>query len=197
MGCKTRLFCTFGSYCWAERAFFNVWWNFLDYLSHVQALFLANGLWGLKEKCVGCSSSWNGNYRALLVSISCQPVTLFFSFGCPLPYTGCSRTAMEVIKLSKRAGGIFTLLFLILSHHTQLFSANALWSLGSVFNVRDLLSENQCCYFIVLFGVYTVAVSVVACSWVWGHCPGHAVAGLQDAGKGDFYQRAKKTRRNY
>lgn len=70
---------------------------------------------------------------------------------------------MEVIKLSKRAEGILTLLFLILSHRTQLFSANALWSLGTDFNMTDLLSENQCCYFIVLFSVYTVVVYVVAC----------------------------------
>lgn len=46
---------------------------------------------------------------------------------------------MEVTELSK---GVFTLLFLVLSQCTQLFSANALWSLGSVFNVRSALSTN-------------------------------------------------------
>lgn len=63
-----------------------------------------------------------------------------------LPYTSCSRTAMEMLKLSTRAEGIFTLFFLVLSHRTQLFLANALWSLGSVYNMRDLLSEYQCYY---------------------------------------------------
>lgn len=128
-----------------------------------------------KERCVVCSSSWNGNHRALLVSVSCQPITLLFSSsGYTLPYAGCSRTAMEVIKLSKRAEGIFTLFFLVLSHCTQLFSANALWSLGSVLNMRELLSEYQCCYLIALFRVH-----ILACS---------QVAGLHDTGKGGFYQ---------
>lgn len=95
-----------------------------------------------------------------------------------LPYTSCSRTAIEMLKLSTRAEGIFTFFFLVLSHHTQLFLANVLWSLGSVYNMRDLLSEYQCCYLIVLFGV-----CILACSH-----PVYTVEGLYNTGKGNFYQ---------
>lgn len=151
MGLK-RLFCTFGSLLGTE--------GFLQHLMKLLRLpgsctGLVPGKWLMRtHRKICCSSSWNGSLGTLLVSVSCQLITLWFSSsGYTSPYAGCSRTAMEVIKLSKRAEGILTL-FLVLSHHTQLFSADALWSLGSVFNVRYLLSEYQCCYLIVLFVVF-------------------------------------------
>lgn len=112
------------------------------------------------QRCVFLSPPLNGNCGTFLVSVSCQPVSPLSSYT--LPYTGCFRTAMEVTELWK---GIFTLFLLVLSQCTQLFSANALWSLGSVFNMRSALSTNT---FVWLGFFY---VYILACSWVWGHCP--------------------------
>lgn len=91
--------------------------------------------------------SWDGNCRALVVSVSFQPCMAILCLTQVV-----FRTAMEETELSKRT---FTL-FLVLSQCTQLFSANALWGLGSVFNMRSALSTNAS-VLIALFEVYVPA----------------------------------------
>lgn len=143
-----------------KRAFFSIQWIVSDYLDHLQVLFLANGSWGLKETGVFFSPSWNGNCRALLVSVSFQPRLPLSAHT--LFYTGCFQDSHGRDWTFQRD---LYIVVLGLSQCTQLFSANALWGLGSVFKRRSVLSTSAS-VLIVLFDVY-----ILACSWVWGHCP--------------------------
>lgn len=63
-----------------------------------------------------------------------------------------------------------------------------LFGAWGLFSTWGICSEYQCCCLIVLCGVY-----ILACSWLWGHHPVHALAGLHDTGREDFYQSIKKT----
>lgn len=98
---------------------------------------LTPGKWLMRtQRGVFLSPSWNGNCRTLWYLSAASHGRPCLAMLC---LTQVFRTAMEETELSK---GIFTLLFLVLSQCTQLFSANALWGLGSVFNTRSALSTN-------------------------------------------------------